>query len=125
MPSCRQLKRKLATAANRLSHPRLENLQKMSKGPSDLSAYRFHLFNHSGYIYSASSSSLLLRSAPDTARVLCWSFTPKRHRQLQAKDLPTVSMWRLKRDSNPRPFGRKASNLSISHHVPTRFTSDN
>ena len=32
---------------------------------------------HSGYFYSASSSPLLLRGAPDTV-----SFTPKRHRQL-------------------------------------------
>ena len=37
---------------------------------------------HSGYLFSASSSPLLLRGAPDTARILCRSFTPKRHRQL-------------------------------------------
>src|SRR6218665_3688416 len=28
------------------------------------------------------------RGAPDTARILCRNFTPKRHRQLWAKDLP-------------------------------------
>src|SRR6218665_2975823 len=39
-------------------------------------------FIHSDYFYSASSSSLLLGSAPDTARILCRSFTLKRHRQL-------------------------------------------
>src|SRR6218665_3609749 len=39
-------------------------------------------FIHSGYFYSATSSSLLLRGPPDTARMLCWNFTPKRHRQL-------------------------------------------
>ena|SRR6218665_4069216 len=35
---------------------------------------------HSGYFYSAVSSPLLLRSAPDTARTLCRSFTPERTR---------------------------------------------
>src|SRR6218665_1877557 len=44
--------------------------------------------------------------------------TPKRHMQLRVKDLSRVPMWRLERDSNPRPFGGKASNLPISHHVP-------
>jgi len=42
----------------------------------------FKLFIHSGHSSSASLSPLLLRSAPDTARILCRSFTPKRHRQL-------------------------------------------
>src|SRR6218665_3948127 len=40
------------------------------------------LFIHSGHFYIASSSPLLLRSAPDTARKLCRSFTAKRHSQL-------------------------------------------
>jgi len=54
--------------------------------------YMTHIssFIHSGYFYSASSSPLLLRSAPDKARILCRSITPKRHRQLWAKDLPKV-----------------------------------
>src|SRR6218665_1421126 len=47
-------------------------------------------FIHSGCFYSASSSPLLLRGASDTARILCRSFTPKRHRQLRVKDLPKV-----------------------------------
>ena len=37
---------------------------------------------HSDHFYSASSSPLLLRSAPDPVRILCRSFTPKRHRKL-------------------------------------------
>src|SRR6218665_1717447 len=41
-----------------------------------------HSFIHSGYFYSASSSPLLLRGAPDTVLILCRGFTPKRHRQL-------------------------------------------
>ena len=57
-------------------------------------------FIHSNHFYSASSSPLILRSAPDTARTLYWSFTQKRHRQLQVKDLPKVPTWRLERDSN-------------------------
>src|SRR6218665_1926715 len=61
-------------------------------------------FIHSGYFYSASSSrlGLLLRGAPDAARILCRSFTPKRHRLVRVKDLPKVPTWRLERDSNPR-----------------------
>ena len=45
-------------------------------------------FIHSSYIYmyNASSSLLLLRGAPETARILCRNFTTKRHRQLQMKD---------------------------------------
>ena len=41
-----------------------------------------HSFIHSGHFYSASSSPLLLRNAPNTAQILCRSFTLKRHRQL-------------------------------------------
>jgi len=66
---------------------------------------------HSGY-------SLLLRGAPDTARIQCRSFTPKCHRQLRVKDLPKVPTWRLKQDSNPQPFWRKTTNLPMSHHTP-------
>ena len=73
-------------------------------------------FIHSCYFYSASSNPLLLRGAPDTAWILCWSSTLKRHRQLRVKDLP-VSTWRLEQDSNPRPFGRKVTNLPMSHHA--------
>src|SRR6218665_3181718 len=43
-----------------------------------------HSFSHSGYFYSASSSPLLLRGVPDTARILCRSFTPKHHRLAQS-----------------------------------------
>src|SRR6218665_3843800 len=49
-----------------------------------------HSFIPSGHFYSASSSPPLLRSVPDTARILCQS-----HRQLQA----IVPMWRLERES--------------------------
>src|SRR6218665_3830618 len=72
---------------------------------------------HSSYFYSASFSQLLLRGAPDTAWILCRSFMPKRHRQLQVKDLSKVPTWRLERDSNPRPLGRKATNLLMRHQA--------
>ena len=55
-----------------------------------------------------------VRGAPDTARILSRSFTPKEHRQLRVKDLPKIR--RLERDSNLRPFGRKAPNLPMRHH---------
>ena len=74
---------------------------------------------HSDHFYSTSSSPLLLRSAPDTARILCRSFTPKCHRQLWVKDLPKVPTWRLERESNPRTSGWKLSTQPMRHHVPT------
>src|SRR6218665_198083 len=77
-----------------------------------------HSFIHSGYFYRASSSPLLLRGAPDTAWVLCWSFTPKSHRHLRVKDLCKVLTLRLERDSNLRPFERKVPNLPMSHQSP-------
>jgi len=52
-------------------------------------------FIHSGNFYSASSSPLLLRGAPDVAWILCHSFTLKRHSQLRVNDLAQVPMWRL------------------------------
>jgi len=74
-------------------------------------------FIHSGHFCSASSSPLLVRSAPDTARILCRSFTPKRHRQLRVKDFRKVPTWRLQRDSKPRP-----SEGIESTNVPPRPT---
>ena len=73
---------------------------------------------HSDHFCSASLSPLLLRSAPETARILCRSFTPKRHRQLRVKDLPKVPTWRLELTSNPRPSDRKVSAQPMRHHAP-------
>ena len=81
------------------------------------SKHYIHSFIYSGYFYSTSSSPLLPRGARDTAWILCPSFNPKRHRQLRVKDLPKVPTWQLERDSNPRPFGRKAPNLPMSHYA--------
>jgi len=62
--------------------------------------YYLIYFIYSGYFYSVSSSPLILRGTPNTARILCWSFTPKRNRQLWVKDLPKVHTWRLEWDLN-------------------------
>src|SRR6218665_1269653 len=80
-------------------------------------------FVHFGYFYSTSSSPLPFRGAPNTARILCRSFTPKRHRLLQAKDFPKVPKCQPELDSNSRPFGQKATNLPMSHHAPTQMNS--
>ena len=53
--------------------------------------------------------------ATDTVRILCRSFTLKRHRQL--RDLPEVPTWLLELDLNPRPSGRQVSTLPMSHHA--------
>ena len=58
-------------------------------------------FIHSGYFYSASSIPLLLRSTPDTSRILCRSFTPKGHKLLRVKDLPKVPTWRIRTHHPP------------------------
>src|SRR6218665_4208068 len=62
-----------------------------------------HSFNQAISIISASSSPLQLRGASDAAWILCRSFTPRRHRQLQAKDLPKVPMWWVGVDSTNEP----------------------
>src|SRR6218665_2880646 len=59
----------------------------------------------SGHFYSAPSSPLLLRGAPDYSTDTVSEFHAEAHRQLQVKDLPKVTTWRLKRESNPRPSG--------------------
>src|SRR6218665_1175864 len=64
-----------------------------------------HSFIHSGHFYSAHSSPLLLRGAPDYSTDTVSEFHAEAHRQLQVKDLPKVPTWRLERESNPRPSG--------------------
>src|SRR6218665_1750945 len=69
---------------------------------------QIHSFTHSfrSFLSHLFKFTIPLRSAPDTARILCRNFTPKRHRQLLVKDLLKVPTWRPERESNPRPFGR-------------------
>jgi len=49
-----------------------------------------HSFIHSGHFYSAPSSPLPLRSAPDYSTDTVSEFHAEAHRQLQVKDLPKV-----------------------------------
>src|SRR6218665_1958340 len=71
----------------------------------DYRAYTDTPFIHSGHFYSAPSSPLLLRGAPDYSTDTASEFHAETHRQLQVKDLPKVPTWRLERESNPRPSG--------------------
>src|SRR6218665_3217717 len=64
------------------------------------------------FLLSLFQSTATYRCAADTPRLLCRTFTPKRHRQLRAKDLPKVLTWRLERDSNQRPFGVESTNAN-------------
>src|SRR6218665_910543 len=65
----------------------------------------FFISFHSGQFYSAPSSPLLLRGAPDYSTDTVSEFHAEAHRQLQVKDLPKVPTWRHERESNPRPSG--------------------
>src|SRR6218665_1171907 len=49
-----------------------------------------HSFIHSGHFYSAPSSPLPLRGAPDYRTDTVSEFHAEAHRQLQVKDLPKV-----------------------------------
>src|SRR6218665_2721628 len=63
-----------------------------------------HSFIHSGHFYSAPSSPLLLRGAPDCSTDTVSEFHGHvLYLQLQVKDMPKVPTWRLERESNPRP----------------------
>ena len=64
-------------------------------------------FIHSDHFYSASSSPLLLRRAPDIARTLCRSFTPKRHGQLQVTELAQGSYVAARAGVEPTTLGLK------------------
>jgi len=75
-------------------------------------------FIHSGHFYSAPSSLLLLRVAPDYSTDTVSEFHAEAHRQLYVKDLPKVPTWRLERQSNPRPSSWKSSSQPKRHLVP-------
>jgi len=76
-------------AVNRLKGELLEKQLEMEKLAEKIKVWNAS-FIHSSYFYSTSSSPLLLKGALDTAWILCWNFTVKRHRQLREKDLPKV-----------------------------------
>src|SRR6218665_2307871 len=64
------------------THGALNGMAPIRKGSCGERLHSINLIIHSGYFYKSSSSPLLHRSAPATARILCRSLTPKRHRQL-------------------------------------------
>jgi len=70
----------------------------------------FHSF-HSGNFYSAPSSPLLLRGAPDHSTDTVSEFHAEAHRQLQVKDLPKVPTWQLELESH-----RLNQGATMSHH---------
>ena len=88
----------------------------MFKRNKKISGYIYLSFIRSGCFYSTSLSPLLLRGAPDTAR---------RHycAGISHGSATGNCEWRtcprLERDSNPWPFGRKASTLPMRHTCPT------
>ena len=58
---------------------------------SSFDAYSFiHSFIHSGHFYSAPSSPLPLRGAPDYSTDSVSEFHAEAHRQLQVKDVPNI-----------------------------------
>ena len=69
------------------------------------------------HFHSASNSISLSEALPTTAIDNVGVYTPKHYRQLRVEDLPKFPTWRLERDSNPRPSGRKASTLPMRHHA--------
>src|SRR6218665_3401990 len=75
------------------------------KSQHDIKTTFIHSFIsfHSGHFYSAPSSPLLLKGAPDYSTDTVSEFHAEAHMQLQVKDLPKVPTWRLERESNPRP----------------------
>src|SRR6218665_663529 len=77
-----------------------------------ISIYSFRLF-----LWGLFKYTLLLRSseAPSTQHGYCVGVS----RRSATCNLPKVPTWGLERNSNPRPFGRKASNLPMNHHAPT------
>jgi len=70
-------------------------------------------FIHSFYFYSTSSSPLLLKGTPDTARIPCRSFTPKHHRQLAQG--PCVA---ARAGFKPATLWTKGVEFTMSHHAP-------
>src|SRR6218665_1866356 len=81
----------------------------------------YNLIIHSGHFYSASSSPLRIpRSAPDTERILCWSFTPKRHWQLRVKDLSKVPIVYVAARAGFEPTTLRSKGLVLTVCTATR-----
>src|SRR6218665_1520379 len=77
-----------------------------------------HSFIHSDYFYSASSNLLLLRGAPETARIMCRNFTPKSHRQLRGKDCPRSIRDGYRAGVEPMTLPTKGVDSTNAPHTP-------
>ena len=60
---------------------------------------------------------------PTQPRILCRSFTPKRHRQVRVKDLPKVPTWRLAgfELTTLRPTGTDSTNAPLRPNVLAKY----
>src|SRR6218665_3301534 len=81
-----------------------------------------HLFLYSGYFCSLFKSTTrpILRGTPETARLPCRSFTPKRHRQLRVQDFPPNVAARA--GFEPATLQTKGTESTNEPPRPTRFT---
>ena|SRR6218665_3342546 len=104
------------------------NMMGPSSSPATVTAFiNFEnmSFIHSGYFYSAYSSALLLRGAPDTAWILCRSFTPKRHRQLRVSEGLVQGPYVAARAGfEPTTLRTKGAESTNEPHAPNTVTSD-
>src|SRR6218665_213231 len=78
-------------------------------------------FIHSGYFYIASSNPLLLRGARPESRHstdTVSEFHADAPQTVASKGLVQGPDVAVRAVSHPRPFGRRAMNLPMSHHAP-------
>jgi len=78
-----------------------------------------HSFIHSEYLYSASSSPLLLRGASDTSRILCRIFTPKRQRETSSEGLAQGVYYAVRAGFEPATFRTKCNESINEPPCPT------
>src|SRR6218665_793769 len=80
-----------------------------------------YLFIYSGYFYSAFSSPLLLRGAPDTARIPCRSFTPKCHTSEGLSQVPYLAVSAVVKPMTLRTKGVDSTNGPPRPTTPVSF----
>ena len=83
------IRRPIGLMTNRSSALPPSRLARKFGGSARMYVY-IYIFIHSGHFYSAPSSSLPLRGAPDYSTDTVSEFHAEAHRQLQVKDLPKV-----------------------------------
>ena len=99
---------------------RLKNyLQSRQSNISILLHSYYNPFIHSRYFYIASSSRLLFRGIPDYSIDTVTELTRQSATgNCKWRTCPrSLTTRRLEWDLNPRPSGRKAANLPLSHHA--------